>query len=87
MKRYKVEWEHKARREIQKIDQRYRQAISKKVKQLANFPDVQLDIKHLDGSEYRLRHGDYRIFFKVINGIPKIIKIQRIKRRNSRTYN
>lgn len=84
---YTIEWAQKAKRELSKIDQRYRQPILEKVKQLADFPKVHLDIKHLNGSKYRLRHGDYRILFEVEDGIAKIIKIQTVRRRNNRTYN
>ena len=38
--------------------------------------------------DYRLRHGNYRIFFEWIKDEqPKIIKIQKIMRRQSKTYN
>ena len=37
-------------------------------------------------AKWRLRVGNYRIIFEVINGQPKIINIQAIKRRSERTY-
>lgn len=82
----KIEWSSKAFRELRKIDTRYQQAIIQKVEQLVHFPKVNLDIKHLNDSTYRLRHGDYRVFFEWIEGIPKIIKIQSVRRRTNQTY-
>ncbi len=84
--RQKIEWTQKAIRELSKIDRRYEQAIRNKIDQLKDFPQVNLDIKHLENANYRLRHGDYRIFFTVIDEVPKIIKIQKISRRTSKTY-
>lgn len=81
-----VEWTQAAVRELGKIDRRYQKAIREKVGRLADFPQVALDIKHLDGNQYRLRHGDYRIFFQVVDGRPKIIRIESVKRRTDRTY-
>lgn len=84
----KIEWLQKAIRELSQIDRRYQLAIKTKVEKLVNFPQVpeNLDIKHLEGSKYRLRHGDYRIFFEVIDDVPKIIQIQKVKRRKTTTY-
>lgn len=84
----KIEWLQKAIRELSQIDRRYQLAIKTKVEKLVNFPQVpeNLDIKHLEGSKYRLRHSDYRIFFEVIDDVPKIIQIQQVKRRKTTTY-
>ncbi|WP_304335434.1 type II toxin-antitoxin system RelE/ParE family toxin [Conchiformibius steedae] len=81
-----VEWTTKATRQLLQIDRRYIAAIREKVAKLTEFPQVHLDIKHLENNQYRLRHGDYRVFFEVIDGTPKIINIQKIQRRNNRTY-
>lgn len=77
----------KAASQLSRIDQRYVKAIKTKVAMLKDFPNIgYLDIKHLDGNQYRLRHGDYRILFKVINGEPTIINIMQVKRRTTTTY-
>lgn len=81
-----IEWSQKAAKEFGKIDNRYKKGILDKIDQLVQFPDVCLDIKHLRKSEYRFRHGEYRVLFEWIDGVPKIIKIQAVKRRNNRTY-
>lgn len=85
---YEVIISTKATSQLRRIDQRYTIAIKTKIAMLKDFPDVYhvLDIKHLNGNQYRIRHGDYRIFFEVIDGVPKIINIMQVKRRTSRTY-
>lgn len=84
----KIEWSQKAGRQLMKIDKRYTKAIIEKVARLADFPQVALDIKKMHGSEnqYRLRVGDYRVLFEVLDGVPKIINIQQISRRTTQTY-
>lgn len=76
----------KAASQLRKIDQRYMNAIKTKITMLKNFPDVYLDMKHLGSNQYRMRHGDYRIFFEVIDGVPKVINIMQVKRRTTTTY-
>lgn len=85
----KVEWSNKARKQLSRIDSRYRETIYDKVSELTKFPDVQLDLKKLEGSkdkEYRVRVGVYRVLFTVIDGNPKIIQIDEVMRRQSKTY-
>ncbi|MCP2041914.1 mRNA-degrading endonuclease RelE of RelBE toxin-antitoxin system [Neisseria sp. HSC-16F19] len=75
----------KALRQLGKIDRRYVQNIRNRVDELKHFPQVSMDLKKID-HQYRLRVGNYRIFFEVIDGEPKIIEIQEIQRRQSKTY-
>ena len=53
---------------------------------LADFPDC-ANVKKLTNSThpYRLRVGDYRIFF-TFDGVVKIVFIEEVKKRNERTY-
>lgn len=78
----------KAEKQLEKIDQRYLSAIIEAIEQLANFPDVLLDIRKLKGTtaQYRARIGRYRILFEWIDGEPKIIAIQTIAKRDEQTY-
>lgn len=85
----KVEWSNKARKQLSRIDSRYREVIYDKISALEDFPDVQLDLKKLQasqGKEYRARVGVYRVLFTVIDGKPTIIQIDEIARRQSNTY-
>lgn len=85
----KVEWSKKAKKQLSRIDSRYREMIFDKVGELEDFPDVQLDLKKIQGSkdkEYRVRVGVYRVLFTVIDGKPTIIRIDEVMRRQSNTY-
>ncbi|HHH1345508.1 TPA: type II toxin-antitoxin system RelE/ParE family toxin, partial [Yersinia enterocolitica] len=59
-----------------------------KVNKLTDFPAVDLDIKKLQtgDSQYRMRVGNYRIIFQIIEGTPVICTIQEVKRRTTTTY-
>lgn len=84
----RVNWTKDALRQLIKIDSRYQNAVKEKANALTTFPNESLDTKKLKGevNQWRLRVGNYRIIFEVINGEPKIINIQAIKRRSDRTY-
>jgi mRNA interferase RelE/StbE len=83
-----VIWSKHALKQLTKIDSRYHKAIREKTNRLVLFPAVSLDIKKLQDRElrYRLRVGDYRIIFELIDGEPVVITIQEVKRRTTRTY-
>lgn len=83
-----ISWAKKAIKQLLSIDQRYVKSIREKVNALNTFPDVKLDLKKMSGkdNQYRLRVGDYRVLFEVIDGDPRIINIQTVKRRTSTTY-
>ena len=53
---------------------------------LAHFPDCQ-NVKRLKNHTcgYRLRVGDWRVFFE-FDGAVKIISIEEVKKRNEHTY-
>ncbi|WP_145476698.1 type II toxin-antitoxin system RelE family toxin [Yersinia similis] len=84
----KVDWSRKAVKQLLSIDVRYRKSISEKVNKLTNFPAVDLDIKKLQvgTGQYRMRVGNYRIIFQIIEGTPMICTIQEVKRRTTTTY-
>ncbi|CNC80184.1 type II toxin-antitoxin system RelE family toxin [Yersinia pseudotuberculosis] len=84
----KVDWSRKAVKQLFSIDIRYRKSISEKVNKLTNFPVVDLDIKKLqmDVNQYRMRVGNYRVIFQIVEGTPVICTIQEIKRRTTTTY-
>lgn len=83
-----VLWSKRALKQLLTIDRRYRQAIKDKTAQLVAFPPVILDVKKLEGEEnyHRLRVGDYRAIFELVQGKPLVLLIQQVKRRTSRTY-
>ncbi|NCF03833.1 MULTISPECIES: type II toxin-antitoxin system RelE/ParE family toxin [unclassified Kosakonia] len=83
-----VSWSKRALKQLAAIDIRYRKRIKDKVGELTDFPDVTLDLKKLEssGKQYRLRVGDYRIIFELIDGTPRVCEILEVKRRTSTTY-
>ena len=83
-----VVWSKRALKHLVKIDSRYRKAINEKTQQLVNYPLVTLDIIKLQDrdNQYRLRVGDYRVFFELIDGEPVILMIDDVIRRTSKTY-
>ena len=81
----KISWTVKALRQLDKIDRRYVKNIKQRVDELKDFPDVSADIKKIE-NWYRLRVGNYRVFFEVIDGEPKVVLIKEVNRRTSKTY-
>lgn len=83
-----VTWKNKAIKQLRKIDTRYQASIAEKVAGLAEFPNVTLDITSLKGVDntYRLRVGQYRVIFEVIDEEPIIISIEAVLKRDDRTY-
>ncbi|NHB93574.1 type II toxin-antitoxin system RelE family toxin [Photorhabdus cinerea] len=84
----KVIWSKAAIKQLTRIDTRYQKAIKQKVNSLMDFPLVDLDIRKLSGfdNKHRLRVGNYRVLFELLNGEPKILEIQEIRRRQTKTY-
>lgn len=83
-----IVWTSKAFKQLSRIDTRYRKLIKRKVDELEGFPKVDADIKKLHGknARYRLRVGDYRILFEIIDGEPRVLEIGEVLRRTSTTY-
>ena len=77
MEEQEVRWSLRSLRQMQRIDQRYVRNIKARVNELKNFPQVSADIKKIE-KWYRMRVGDYRIFFEVIEGTPRIIEVQEV---------
>ncbi|WP_289993825.1 type II toxin-antitoxin system RelE family toxin [Photorhabdus laumondii] len=84
----KVIWSKAAIKQLTRIDTRYQKTIKQKVSSLTDFPLVRLDIRKLSGfdNRYRLRVGDYRVLFELLDGEPNILEIQEIRRRQIKTY-
>ena len=77
---YKIELTRSARKAYIKLPTKLRLSIYEKLQRLAMSPfDSTQDIKKLQGVEecYRLRHGDYRILYRIDNQVLviEVIKI------------
>ncbi len=81
-------WAPKALRQLRKLDRpdavQVRHAASVELADLSKARHV----KALVGHEfaYRLRVGAYRVLFDVIEGQPRIVRIEEVRKRDERTY-
>lgn len=81
-----IEWKRKAIKQIKKIHPDQQLQIRNAIQDLTHFPDCSC-IKSLTNHQhrYRLRAGQYRIFFEHTGNV-KIITIEEVKKRDDRTY-
>jgi mRNA interferase RelE/StbE len=81
-----IEWKSKALKQLRKIPNPAKTLIVEKVGTLEVI-DTAANVKKLIGHQYdyRLRVGDYRIFFNYAELI-EIVFIEEIKKRDERTY-
>ena len=81
-----IEWTTKALRQARKLPPEEQGKIADAVEVLQDWPNVE-QVKALQGkSGYRLRMGRYRVLFTVHAGIPLIIRIEEVKKRDEHTY-
>lgn len=81
-------WQPKAGKQLLKIgDRKLRERIVKAVATLEHFPNCS-NIKALRNHhyDYRMRVGDWRIMFDLIDDVPMIISIEEVKKRDEHTY-
>ena len=84
----RVEWTTKALKQMRKLkDQRLINRLYQKAETLKGFPNVP-GVKALVNHQYpyRLRVGDYRLFFSIKDKKLEIIQIEEVKKRDERTY-
>ena len=80
----KIEWKQKALRQLRKIKNRSdQQKIYKNVCKLENYPQCKNVKKIKTTNLYRLRIGNWRVFF---TEDLEIVTIEEVKPRNERTY-
>ena len=82
-----INWQPKALRQLRKIDVRMgkqiRQAVSTELLDLATARNVIALTGHEYG--YRLRVGNYRVFFEY-DGAVSIVSVEEVRKRDERTY-
>lgn len=82
-----INWQPKALRQLRKIDahagQQIRVAVSSELLDLSKARNVKALVKHAYG--YRLRVGNYRVFFD-FEGAVRIVSIEEVKKRDEHTY-
>ena len=82
-----INWNPKALKQIEKIkDSKARKRVYTESQALSDFPHCQ-GVKKLVNHEYsyRLRAGNYRVFFE-FDGDVHIINIEEVKKRDESTY-
>lgn len=83
-----VQWKPRAAKQLKKLkDPVVIKRIYCKVAELELFPDtsgVKSLVNHVYA--YRLRAGDYRVFFNVLDNGVEVISIEEVKKRDERTY-
>ncbi|MDR3363128.1 MAG: type II toxin-antitoxin system RelE/ParE family toxin [Desulfovibrio sp.] len=83
----KVEWTKRAVKQLRKLPQTAQSQLHAAGESLTGWPKVEGTKKLSDRDDWRLRHGNYRIFFLVLpTGDITIIKITEVKKRDERTY-
>ena len=82
-----INWQPKALRQLRKIDahsgKQIRTAVSAELVDLAKARNVKALTNH--EFSYRLRVGDYRVFFE-FDGVVRIVSIEEVRKRDERTY-
>lgn len=82
-----INWQPTALRQLRKIDARagrqIRTAVTTELVDLAKARNILALTNHKYG--YRLRVGNYRVFFD-FDGAVRIVSIEEVKKRDERTY-
>lgn len=83
-----VIWQPKATKQLMRIgDRKVRTRIVKAVAGLESWPDCQGTKPLMNHKyDYRLRIGDWRVLFDLVDGMPVIISIEEVRKRDERTY-
>ena len=82
-----INWQPKALRQLRKIDahagKQIRVAVSAELVDLSAARNVKALTNHEHG--YRLRVGNYRVFFD-FDGAVRVVSIEEVRKRDERTY-
>ena len=81
---YRIEYDTRARRQLDRINARDYELIVAKIRALASKPLPPRSLQLSDGS-HRIRAGNWRVFY-LINRSERVVAITDILRRNERTY-
>ena len=82
-----INWQPKALRQLRKVDahagKQIRAQVSTELLDLTTARNVKALTNHAYG--YRLRVGNYRVFFD-FDGAVRIVSIEEVRKRDERTY-
>lgn len=83
-----INWKPKALKQLRKIHPQagaaIRQSVNAELIDLDAARNVKALVNHAYG--YRLRVGDYRVFFDLEGGAACIVSIEEVRKRDERTY-
>lgn len=83
-----IQWKPKALKQLRKIPQQegvaIRRGVNAELIDLAAARNVKALVNHAYG--YRLRVGNYRVFFDFAGGAACIVSIEEVRTRDERTY-
>jgi mRNA-degrading endonuclease RelE of RelBE toxin-antitoxin system len=83
-----IQWKPKALKQLRMIDSRdsaaIRRGVNTELGALQASRNVKALVNHTFG--YRLRVGNYRVFFDLESGTTSIVHIEEVRKRDERTY-
>jgi len=81
-----IQWSTKSIKQLLKINRPEQVVIKNAAGKLAKMPQTR-NVKALSNHkyQYRLRVGNYRVFFN-FDGVVKIVYIEEVRKRDERTY-
>ncbi|MDX9707488.1 MAG: type II toxin-antitoxin system RelE/ParE family toxin [Azospira sp.] len=83
-----IHWKPKAVKQLRKVpeqdNRRIRTSVTTELSDLTQARQVKALTNHACG--YRLRVGDYRVFFNVMDGAVCVVSIEEVRKRDERTY-
>ncbi len=83
----RILWTKKATKQLLKLPTRDAGKIKIAVDGLAEWPNTRQVKALADRDDYRLRVGDYRVFFRIdVGSVPVVITIERVEKRNEHIY-
>ena len=84
----RIEWQPKALKQLRKVDAQHgvaiRHSVSTELLDLSAARNVKALTNHVYG--YRLRVGNYRVFFNFDGGKAQVVHIEEVRKRDERTY-
>ncbi len=79
---YRLKIKERAQKDLIKLAPVHRSKIAATIRELANNPKPQGSIKLTNQEEWRIRQGDYRILYIIIDDNSQEITIVRIRHRH-----
>lgn len=81
--KYQIEYSRTAQKTLMKMPRNTAELIRQKIWEVADNPAQARNVKalHHEIAGYRLRVGDWRVFFDLVNGAPRVLAVIAIRPR------